>query len=507
MSVNQNDMEKMKLITFSFILLLLNTFCAQTKHEQEAVPIETLKVINKEFSLFIKQNTGKINPLFWGTNFLFWVEDDASLLDKRIETSLKNMPCTILRYPGGTVADNFHWKSNMLGNKYLYPYEQGASETDFDEFYAFCNRIGAEPVLVVNTDSWCINQDIDGGVKEASDWVQYCKDKGYKAKYWEIGNETYLSPFLTATEYGQLVKKYAMAMKAVDPTIKISANGQHDPNVVSTKERIPSAQWEIIRQKYQNIKSSADASDAKQYVNKYKDPNDTKGTQKWWNNVAMECGDYIDMITVHSYFGGSNDMSDMTAELNSVRDVFKTKYPNREYMMCLTEYNCTNTSLNLNVSGLFDGIGRFLSAKVDIATFWTLRFSGTFTNNFPLLTYTSKDESFAYQILQLLSTNLKGDLLKTSSVDQIFPYASYDGNQLTVVVCGRGITSDPVSVTMSLAEMNQMSLIDAQAYDAPASYRESISLVKRNVITTISDTSCVFKVMPNQTVILRFKKK
>lgn len=499
-------MEKLKRIICSLLLLWLTTFCAQTKYDQVVPTADTAKGIKKSFSLYLNQTTGKINPLFWGTNFLFWVEDDAALQDKIIETSLKNMPCTVLRYPGGTVADNFHWKTNMLGNKYLYPYEQGDSETNFDEFYAFCTRIGAEPVLVVNTDSWCINQNIDGGVKEAADWVQYCKDKGYKAKYWEIGNETYLSPFLTATEYGQLVKKYAMAMKSIDPTIKISANGQHDPNGVSTKERIPAAQWEVIRQMYQNIASSTDASDAKQYVNKYKDPNDTNGTQKWWNNVAVECGDYIDMITVHSYFGGSNDMSDMTAELNSVRDVFKAKFPNRDYMMCLTEYNCTNTSLSLNVSGLFDGIGRFLTAGVEIATFWPLRFSGTFTNDFPMLTYTTKDASFAYQILQLLSTNLKGNLLKISPVDQIFPYASYDRNQLTVVVCGRRITSDPVSVTMSLSEMNQFTLVDAKAYDAPALYRESVGLVTSNVSTTISDTTCVFKVMPSQTVILRFTK-
>jgi len=505
-------MKKINLFICLASLLLLTTFCTQ-KNEVQNIVSDNSSIgnndttgIKKSFTVNINQTAGKINPLFWGTNFLFWIENDAALLDNKIENSLKNLPCTVLRYPGGTVADNFHWKINTLGNIYIYPYQQGTAQTDFDEFMAFCSRVGAEADLVVNVDSWCINQDIDGGAKEAADWVQYCKDKGYKVKYWEIGNETYLSPFLTGTEYGQLVKKYSIAMKAVDPSIKISANGHHSAEFVGAKERIPTSQWEIIRQKYQTIASSADASAAKQYVTDNKEPNDTLGTQKWWNNVAKECGEFIDMITVHTYFGGSNDMSDMTAELNSVRNVFKTNYPNREYMMCMTEYNCTNKSLNLNISSLFDGIGRFLTAGVEMGNFWPLRFSGTITNDFPMLTYSLKQESFPYQILQLLGTNLKGNLLNISPVDQIFPYASYDGNQLTVVVCGRGVTSLPVFATMNLAEINQFTLIDAKAYDAPTLKTDPIRLVESNVSTTITSTSYAFKITPYQTIVLRFKK-
>ena len=37
-------------------------------------------------------SVAKVSPLFWGTNFLFWIEDDAALADGSIEKSLKELP-------------------------------------------------------------------------------------------------------------------------------------------------------------------------------------------------------------------------------------------------------------------------------------------------------------------------------------------------------------------------------------------------------------------------------
>ncbi|MCX6309083.1 MAG: hypothetical protein NTY32_09760 [Bacteroidia bacterium] len=460
----------------------------------------------KSFTVNLNQKVTTINPLFWGTNFLFWIEDDAALQDKKIETSIKDMPCTILRYPGGTVADNFHWKTNMLENINRFPSEQGASESDFEEFIAFCRRVNAEPLLVVNTESWWINSDLDAGAKEAADWVQYCKDKNYNVTYWEIGNETYWHPFMTAREYGQLVKKYAQAMKGVDPTIKISANGHWDVDMVGTKERTTASQWEIIRLKYKNITTPQETQDADAYADLYKETNITSGTEKWWNNVAEECGAYIDMLTVHWYYAGSDNMSSMTANLQRVQQVFKTKFPNRTYTMCMTEYNCNNEDHKFAISGLFDGIGRFLNAGFEIGNFWPLRntVNGSRTS---ILNPTTKEVCYPYQILKLLGNNLKGDLVNVNSENLIFPYVSYDGNQLTLVVSGRGITSQPVYATMNLPELNQFTLIDAKAYDAPVLNTNPIRLVESDLNVNSSETACTFKVMPYQTVMLRFKNK
>ena len=363
--------------------------------------------IDKTFSVNMHVKVGEVNPLLWGANFLFWIEDDAALADGKIETSMKNLPVTSLRYPGGTVADNFHWKTNLLHNKFRFPYEEGDAESDFDEFMAFCLRVGAEPILVVNTESWQIAQDLDGGAQEAADWVQYCKDKGYKVQYWEIGNETYWHPFFTAREYGQAVKKYAQAMKAVDPTIKISANGHWDTQMVGTKERTTQSQWETIRQMYINIASKNDTKTADAYADSYKNTDIRSGTDKWWNNVAEECGAYIDMISVHWYYSGSTNMGSMTDNLNQIRQLFKSKYPDREYTMCMTEYNCNHDDHKLAISGLFDGLGRFLNAGIEIGNFWPLR-NGIDGNRRSMLHINTKEEGYAYQVLQLMGNSQIG---------------------------------------------------------------------------------------------------
>jgi len=473
-------------------------FCMMFLYEASA------QGVDRKFSVNMNKTVHKVNPLFWGTNFLFWIEDDAALTDQKIENSLKNMPCTILRYPGGTVADNFHWKTNMLDNRFRFPREEGATESDFDEFMAFCLRVNAEPILVVNTESWQIKQNLDEGAREAADWVQYCKDKGYKVKYWEIGNETYWHPFFTAREYGQTVKKYAQAMKAVDPTIKIAANGHWDVEMVGTKERTTVSQLETIRQMYLNIASEADTDAADAYADQYKNTDIRSGTEKWWNVVAEECGADIDMISVHWYYSGGANMSNMTTSLNLVRQVFKTKYPNREYMMGMTEYNCNNDDHKQAISGLFEGIGRFLMAGVEIGNFWPLR-NGISGNRRSILGLNTKEEGYAYQVLQLMGNNLKENILEINTENQIFPIATYDGNQLTIFVSGRGITQDYVNATMTLPEMGQFTLMDAKSYDAPLLNTVPIRLVENDLTTTNTATTCTFKVMPLQTVILRFK--
>lgn len=477
----------------NFILIFLSIFLFNIN----------ASTLSKNFTINLAEKIDSINPLFWGTNFLFWIQDHAALQDGTIETSLKNMPCTILRYPGGAVADNFHWKTNMLDNAAFFPYEQGSTETNFDEFIAFCRRVNAEPLLVVNTQSWWIHNDMDGGAKEAADWVQYCKDKDYHVKYWEIGNETYLHPFMTAKEYGQVVKKYVRAMKAVDPTIKISANGHWNVDMVGTKERTTASEWENIRLKYLNATTRSDANAADAYANQFLSPDKTQGTDKWWNDVADECGDSIDMLSVHWYYTNFN-ITSMASYLDKIKKLFASKFPNHQYTMCMTEYNCNDDSANFRIANLFDGIGQFLNSGFDIGNFWPLTYSTT--NDFrSMLTFQNNQEQYPYQILKLLSNNLKGDMINVTSSDSlIFPYASYDGKQLTVVVCGRSIKSSTTTV-MNLSTLNQFTLMDAKAYDAPGLVSTPIQLVESDVSVVSSQTTCSFQLMPKQTVILRFK--
>ncbi len=93
-----------------------------------------------------------------------------------------------------------------------------AGQIVFDDFMALCERLAITPVVVVNL--WT------GNPEESAGWVQYAKEQGYDVKYWELGNEYYLSQYRekypSASAYLREAKAHAAAMKAVDPSLKVS---------------------------------------------------------------------------------------------------------------------------------------------------------------------------------------------------------------------------------------------------------------------------------------------
>jgi hypothetical protein len=130
---------------------------------------------------------------------------------------LSEMGNQALRFPGGSLSDEYHWQSNTTGSNTW----QWA--TSFDKFAHVATATAAKVFITVNYGS--------GTPVEAADWVRYANiTKGYGFKYWEIGNENYGSwetdnntrphdPYTYANRF----KDYYNQMKAVDPTIKIGA--------------------------------------------------------------------------------------------------------------------------------------------------------------------------------------------------------------------------------------------------------------------------------------------
>ncbi len=128
----------------------------------------------------------------------------------------------MIRYPGGSYADLYHWQTNTVDSGFVAP------NTDFDTFMGTVRATGAQPIIIANYG--------DGSVDEAAGWVRYANvTKGYGARYWEIGNELYgngeyganwehdTHSSKSATTYANNVLQYVSAMKAVDSTIKIGA--------------------------------------------------------------------------------------------------------------------------------------------------------------------------------------------------------------------------------------------------------------------------------------------
>jgi hypothetical protein len=165
------------------------------------------------------EGLGTIPGTAYGLNSAVW---DAQMNVPQVQDLLKNAGIGVLRYPGGSYGDIYHWQTNSAPGGYVAP------GTDFDAFMGTVRTIGAQPMLIANYGS--------GTPQEAADWVRYANiTKGYGAKYWEVGNELYGNGHYgsgweqddhadkSPAAYARNVLQYVSAMKAVDPTVKVGA--------------------------------------------------------------------------------------------------------------------------------------------------------------------------------------------------------------------------------------------------------------------------------------------
>lgn len=193
-----------------------------------------------------------------GINLDYFMDDDKYLHPRhRLVDALKAMGVKYLRYPGGNKSDFY------LFSKYPYASaiatlartgvdavggrnrQLNATATDykndvldFDEFMAVCHESGAEPVVVVAADEYLVNYQAGSTwstrkqlLKNAVEWVRYANiKKQYGVKYWMIGNESWgpENKNSNVAIYAQDVLDFSIAMKAVDPAIKIIPNGNSD---------------------------------------------------------------------------------------------------------------------------------------------------------------------------------------------------------------------------------------------------------------------------------------
>ena len=179
-----------------------------------AAPADTTRV-----DVDVRAGLATVPDTALGVNHAIW---DAQLGSPDVADLLKDAGVRMLRYPGGSYADIYHWRDHTAPGGYVAP------GTDFDTFMAAAKRTGAEPMIIANYGT--------GTPQEAADWVRYANvTKGYDATYWTVGNENYGNGHYGASweadehadkspaEYAANVVAYAAAMKAVDPGIKVGA--------------------------------------------------------------------------------------------------------------------------------------------------------------------------------------------------------------------------------------------------------------------------------------------
>lgn len=176
-------------------------------------PLPLPAVVN--VSLNATQTVRTVDERHFGINLTMW----DTYFDPPNHTTtaalLREMGTTVVRMPGGSLSDEYHWASNTtLTNTWQW-------SASFNEMVRVVTNVGAQAFTVVNYGS--------GTPQEAAAWVRHANLTNHLGfKYWEIGNECYGTwerdtnalPHHAYT-YAVRATNYIAQMKAADPTIKI----------------------------------------------------------------------------------------------------------------------------------------------------------------------------------------------------------------------------------------------------------------------------------------------
>jgi hypothetical protein len=191
---------------------------------------------------------GPISPYVYGSNYGPWTAIPAGMTQLAFDSHI-----TAIRWPGG------RW-----GN------ENDIQTYQLDMFIAICKKIGAIPTISVRY------QDSTPAVAAAL--VHYANiQQGYHIVYWSIGNEPDFELLdgkrIDPVAFAKQWRAIALAMKAVDPSIKLMG-----PEL---------SQW------------GADISKTAKYP-----PIPTPATQErqdWMTDFLKANGDLVDVVDVHRY--------------------------------------------------------------------------------------------------------------------------------------------------------------------------------------------------------------
>ena len=421
------------------------TFADADLHQATTTELTALRKCRIEVA--VDSAPRQVDPLFFGVNTLFWIDDPAAIQDGVIVRRLKELPCRLMRFPGGMAAENYHWKSGTLDDPRRYPFRGGPDTLSTDVFMKLCRNVGAEPIFVVNLQTSYLQGRLEKGIREASDWVHYCnREKGYHVRYWEIGNEQYLLTHMGARQYAEAFVRFARAMKQVDPTILIGAVGPERVDRAGAADRIPAAALRQIEALAEAARTAA-----------IKKLNQThRSGPAWWPIVIDIAGTDMDLAVIHEYFTvqpfAPLEMDQHVARLRTILDA---KQPGHKIRIALTEWNVSKRE---ELSGMqvalaqAEGALRFISGGVDMATFWPLRFPGNEWGGLSLLDLKTNAPLPGYQLLKLLATRLPNrTLLKsTTSRPEVYPFAvrSSDSGEITLALLHRA--GEPQSLEATL---------------------------------------------------------
>ena len=162
--------------------------------------------------------SGPLDPL--GVNTAAW---DTNYLDPAIASNLSAASTGLIRYPGGSWADQYMWQANTVNSS--------AQPVNFAQYSSQTDAIaGGQKFVTINYGS--------DTPQAAAAWVTQSATSGQGVALWEIGNEEYGSwetdnhanPH-TASSYASNALTYMQAMKAANPNAQICYDYAMDGNL------------------------------------------------------------------------------------------------------------------------------------------------------------------------------------------------------------------------------------------------------------------------------------
>ena len=207
---------------------------------------------------------------------------DANGFRKEYVHQIKDLKVTAVRWPGGNFVSGYNWEDG-IGPKAQRPVNLDLSRTrketnqmGTDEYVAFCNLVGAENFICINSGT--------GSIEDAAHWVEYCNAPAgtryadlrvkyghaepFKVKFWALGNEPdgpWQLGHKNKEDYAKFAIEAAKMMRAVDENIKLVAAG--------------ASNYPLVTKRY--------------------DPKD--GWTDWNDHVLDQMAGYIDYISLHRY--------------------------------------------------------------------------------------------------------------------------------------------------------------------------------------------------------------
>lgn len=359
------------------------------------------------------QDVGPIDPLVYGTNYGPWL-----FVPLEMEDAAKEAGLTIVRYPGGNWGD-------------LNDLEQW----QVDQFLGFLkqNMNGAQAF---------INVRLKGGTaQQAADLVKYTNiTKKYGVTYWGIGNEPDLyGGDYTVNQYNKDWREWALAMKAVDPTIKLIG-----PEVSQFK-----------------------ANPVDSYL---------ANREFWLTQFLIANGDLVDIVAVHRYpfpSDGSTpptkaQLRDNSKEWDETIPYLKAlvrKHTGRDLPVGVTEVNSSwasnsagEATMDSHYNAIWwgDSLGRMIRQGASLVNqFAIIGNYGLMDNHTVYPTY------YVYKMYQLFGT----ERIYASSDDpnvSIFAAKRPDGSLTLLLV---NLSSTPESPKLMLQNLNPTSPVETWLFD------------------------------------------